>query len=762
MAAALPLVFGLAGAWGAGAIATSLELTAGAIGFWTSVGYLGGVLIGSLFLGKSTGDKTTALKSEFNVPICTEGVAVPVIYGTNRIGGLIGTWRYFRAVVIEHDMGGGGSGGMLGGDELTSQEIRYYINFMQVLCMTSGGIDRLRSIDIQKKNIWSGDLNGPGPTTNLSTPNGTIQFYWGEGFTQQPSQFYAQQREYGTQIRHENMCYFTAGGTQGSSNGWLLGNSPYLQTLTTTLSHYPRVPAWPAFISDPVNDYDVNPVGIVLDILCNSTYGLKFPQDYIDHESFTIAAQIFADEKFGISFVMDSAQPLSQYIEDIKAWCNFTLYINRQGKLAITVFRENTVVDENSAIIVNDSSIIPGSLSVSYKTWADVPNVFQVDWTDPNNWYSARSAVLFNNANLTATQTRRQETVNISGITNNSDAARVGNRLLIQKGTPLATAQWQMNRSTTRPWVMSYVRLEPSSWPESAYLTMRITQIEESEQDRDIVKVYATEDPFAKWRPIGTAPGLDVDMTVDFGEPEPTPDDTDIDLTLYPFNCTTFFTLLPGDGLNLGTENRYLAVVGQDPNNAISGYNIYAIDNAFTEDDPIFMASRRICAPSGRLIIDLPNDAADEDALAVMYLEMDINRDVPSSVSDDMWQWGYQLVLVGNELISIRDYEPVESALFTNAYRCTGLRRGVFGTMKTNHRGYYRVSDTDEFITGHIHEHHHAILGDCSWFIRPILTQFFTNADLYTGMEIKYKIQPIDPYGTALPLDEIDMKYHIF
>ncbi|GAI55016.1 unnamed protein product, partial [marine sediment metagenome] len=76
-AVAIPLVFGLGGAWIGGAIGGMI----GAATIGASIGFLGGTMIGSmLFPPKTTGMAMPKLGS-YGFQTSSKGGAVPVIYG---------------------------------------------------------------------------------------------------------------------------------------------------------------------------------------------------------------------------------------------------------------------------------------------------------------------------------------------------------------------------------------------------------------------------------------------------------------------------------------------------------------------------------------------------------------------------------------------------------------------------------------------------------------------------------------------------------
>lgn len=725
MAFALPLALGLVGQQIGGWVATGLfGYTAAGLG--GAIGFLGGTLAGSAIIGKNTGSKQRALASTFQIPVVTEGIPIPIVYGTQRLSGFVATYSNFKSKTVEHHEDVGGTG--LGGTTVTSSEIRYYLDYQYVFCF--GPVKSIKNIDVNKKDIFTGPL-GNGSSSDpvsLTTDLGQIEWYW--GFDDQPlsSDLVDILLSVGTSTpRSRRICYFVA-------KKFHLNNSPNLPPITATVSRFPPAPStdgdWFLLHEQQIGTGDANPAMMILDLLTDKYYGLRIPQDYINLDSFKDAAYQFSNEKFGLSMTIDRSQPLASILEDIKVWTNSFLSIDPNGKIYMQVNRENTPITSNDVVFIDDNAILPGTLNVQSGSWSDVTNVLKIEFTDATVDYTTRSVQLYNSGNLQATGIKKVDTVNLAGITDKQQAVKQGNRLLYQRGFPLAKASFEINRTTARLHTGRRIWLRPSTWRAEDYLVMHVTQIEESEPSSDRIKVSAVED------------SLYHVASVDFGSP----DDVFIEALreLQPLRFVRAYQL-PVGSLNPSGETRILIPAGQYPNEVSGGFWVYGRLTG-SEDDYELLGQRTRYVPAGQLLSDIPGDGADVDATFTFDIQLDgINDSQVSIVSSSSWSHNKQVMLVGNEIISVKKVEPFSEAMWDNTYHVTGVRRGVLGSIKEAHYG--AIVDPYGEYCSHTD-------GEEVFFIRQIEKDYFTSSSIEPGNTYDVKVTPFDS-SRIVPLDEV-------
>lgn len=659
------LAFGIAGA---------------ALGFFTfgtsfaiSAGFLGGVLLYAAVLGNKQGDKASAIKDILNFPTSAEGSPVPVIFGRQKISSFCIGMSDFKSQTRSV---GGGSGLGQPKSELTT----YTFDVAMLACF--GPIDRVNDVLVSKDTIWGhGPLNfSDGEPTIISTQKGNMAFYWG-----------VDNQEYSDYMIHLNAISFPTANYPPRYNWYCyytfdnfdLNTTPQYPAVMLDITRFPKT----SIATDPnVGTDDANPALSAFEILTNPVWGCSLPEGYIDVEAFKMVAEQLKDEGLGISFTLDSTQTAISVLSDIANATNMFFFINTEGQISVVLRRENQVFTEDNYIVIDDRHILPGSLQVSSPSISGLSNQLKIQWTNIAKSFIANTVVL-NNAASQQAYGLRFENVNLSMLTTADNAAKQGNRILIQKSLPLRQAQFECNKYTTRPWVGRYILLSPGSWAESDSILMFITQVEETELQNGTVKVTAVEDR------------LSFMTSVSFGGTSSVVSSGDVN----PLHCITRYRLyeLPV-GLNTA-DLQVVAVAGQDPNSATSGYVVWAKPALSANLKSI--AQRFTYVPAGTLgddIFDTFTQLPLEQPFAECVVVLDgYNDDRVESVTESEWRADYQLMLVHDELISIRTWQH----LGDNRYKITGMRRNVLGSIGRDHGAgtdvYFirSIINTNNFIT---------------------------------------------------------------
>ncbi len=606
------------------------------------VGYLGGVLIASALLGKEAGDAFNPANDLSGFTSNREGTPIPILFGRGRLSGLQMHYQNFRSY---QSGGGGGSGlGGQGGGETTN----YAVDAAMLFCW--GPVTKLVDITNRNESIWNG---GPiertdGAPTSVTTDFGTFSFFWGIDGQTYSSYF---QTLDANPPRFNRYTFATVTDAN-------LGTSPnWPSSLAFELVRMPLT----SLTGDSYINDDANPAHIIYEILTNPIWGLRIPPAYINADSFQDAADQFAAENFGLSFVISAAQPAISALQDIATWTNCYLFSDVDGRIAIALIRENQNLTDDDYITINDTDIIDGTLRVNRSSGAGIVNQLAVQWTDADNEYATQAFPLQNETSVDL-YGPKFDTLNLSAITNKSAAVKQGNRILYQRSGLQRSATFDCSQRRTRVWVGRRIRLAPGSWGSDEALDLIVTAVDEKQPESGIVTVTAIEDVLA-----------DV-PSVDFG----VPDDSD-DVDSSALDCLTRYAVfeLP-TGLKVfgGSSIEIIVAAGQAPNSVSNSFRVYARRNLTGNYQLI--GTRSVYVPAGTLQTALASTASPtENASETIDVTLDgFNDSLLDSVTTGEWQSDTTLMLVGEELISVRDV----TANGSNSYTLTGVRRGVQGS----------------------------------------------------------------------------------
>lgn len=671
------LAFGLAGA--------ALGFVTFGAGFAVSAGFLGGVLLYSATLGNKQGSKANAVKDLLNFTTNSEGAPIPVIFGRQVVSGYQMHYNDFRS---ETRSVGGGSGLGAPKSELTT----YSVDIAVLLGF--GPISKVNQILIGKDAIWS---SGPlsfvnGDPTTITTSKGNFTFYWGVDNQDYSPYFQAVNAvDFPTAPvppRFNNYSYYVA-------DNFDLSTSPQYPQVLFDITRYPTT----SLAVDPDIGDDANPACVVWEILTNPIWGCSIPEAYLDSEAFKMVGEQLQDEGMGISFTLDQNDTAMSVLLDIVTWTNMFFFVNTQGQFSVILLRENQEFTSDNYIEINDKHILPGSLSVTSQSTASLANQLKCQWTNKSKSFIAQNIIVNNAASQQAYGVKFQN-VNLSALTSDANATKQANRLLIQRSLPLRQAQFECNKYTTRPWVGRYIMLKPGSWASSDAILMLVTEVEETDLKTGTVKVTAVEDR------------LSYMTAVNFGPASEISDSSDRSL-----DCLDSYRLyeLP-TGLNTA-DYQVIAVVGQSPNATTTGFTLWA--KQASSANLRNLAQRFTYVPAGELVTPLSSVTVltelPSDSITITLDGYNDSR--VETVTDSEWLANFQLLLVGEELISIKQVNNLGGG----QYELTGLRRVVYNSVGSAHSA-----------------------GAPIYFIRSLLNEnnFITSQEFTGGSSWEYVVTP--------------------
>ncbi|NLW82311.1 MAG: VWA domain-containing protein [Desulfovibrionales bacterium] len=99
----------------------------------------------------------------------------------------------------------------------------------------------------------------------------------------------------------------------------------------------------------------MNPAHIIRECLTDTVWGMGYPEDDIDEESFSTAANKLFIEGLGISILWSQQTSIEDFIDDMIRHIDATLYVDRStGKFCLKLIRHD--YDESSLIVLDESN----------------------------------------------------------------------------------------------------------------------------------------------------------------------------------------------------------------------------------------------------------------------------------------------------------------------------------------------------------------------------------------------------------------------
>lgn len=133
------------------------------------------------------------------------------------------------------------------------------------------------------------------------------------------------------------------------------------------------------FASDLI---DVNPAHIIYECLTNTAWGMGAPSSLIDDTSFRAAADVFANEFFGLSMIWVKQSTIESIVQEVLDHVEATLYVDAStGKFKLKPLRDDydpdalPVLDESNSTVTSHTRRSP----------AEIINEINVTWTNPEN-----------------------------------------------------------------------------------------------------------------------------------------------------------------------------------------------------------------------------------------------------------------------------------------------------------------------------------------------------------------------------------------
>lgn len=241
----------------------------------------------------------------------------------------------------------------------------------------------------------------------------------------------------------------------------------------------------------------MNPAHIIYECLTNRVWGMGAPTSVIDDASFTAAAQVLFNERFGVSLMWAEQTEIESFVQEVLDHIEANLYVSpATGKFVLKLIRGDydeatlPVLDETNCEVVSYTRRSPG----------EVINEINLTWTNPDNekeevlTIQDLGAIVANGGEIIS------DSRNYYGVRNRTLAWQLAQRDISTATAPLATVEIEVNRVAWDfgPGDVFKLTAEEHGADEEV---MRVVKIDYGTTGDSTIKINATQDIFSFQRP---------------------------------------------------------------------------------------------------------------------------------------------------------------------------------------------------------------------------------------------------------------------
>lgn len=278
-----------------------------------------------------------------------------------------------------------------------------------------------------------------------------------------------------------------------------VGESSYIEPISFIVKRLPPVDPADEYVS--IDGTGASPAAMIRECLTDTVWGLGVDISQIDLPSFQAAHTMLRNEGFGLAMVMEGSTPANDMINEILRHIDGVLYTDPStGLLTLRVIRLGytlTGYDPTNFIELdlNPTNVI--SCEMTRGSWAETKNVIKVNYVDPNQNFTVRTAQAQDLANI---QIRGGEiaagTYDFRGIYSPEVASAVATRILRSSSVPLARLSIVANRHA---WNLRPGSAFSLAWPDLGIsdLHCRVLRISYGQLAEGKIAIEAVEDAFS-------------------------------------------------------------------------------------------------------------------------------------------------------------------------------------------------------------------------------------------------------------------------
>ncbi|QIQ65263.1 hypothetical protein 19_00028 [Pseudomonas phage Epa19] len=370
---------------------------------------------------------------------------------------------------------------------------KYHLGIHMILC--HGPIDAITRVDVDGKVAWTGKA-----TSRISI--------------NKPDLFGGEEREGGVSGEVDVALGAVSQGRNDYLQGRLgsaipafrgvvgailrqcyVGMNPYIKRWAfwgqRILVRQDGIPQW--YIAKAAIGQDMNPAHIIRECLTDPDWGMGYPEEDIDEDTFRAAADQLFSEGMGMSLLWDRSMELKDFIQEVLKHIHGSVFVDRSsGKFKLKLARGGYNID---TLLVLDESSIERVSDFKRNTVGELTNSITVVYWDAST--GQQGSVTVQDIALAAQQQATVgTTMQYTGFTNGTIATRVAARDLKALSTPLAGATIYATRKAAG---LNIGDLFVFSWPRFGVekMVMRVSNVELGTLGSNIVKITAAEDVFA-------------------------------------------------------------------------------------------------------------------------------------------------------------------------------------------------------------------------------------------------------------------------
>lgn len=641
--------------------------------------------------------------NDFNFPTATEGRAIPLNWGRDKLKGPNVIWYGdLRTVPITETI----KVSMFKKKKVTVG-FSYYLGFQMGICH---GPAILKAIYVGDEKVWSGTQSTDGAIViNTTDLRGTFQFYTGS--TTQSVDSYLSQ--------HQSPCPAYRGLCHGVWAGGYVGNSTTIKPWSFEIERIPT--ALTSGTYSIVNSADCNPMELLYEIFTNVSWGYGYAASEIDTSDWSDQAETLYDEGNGMSFIVANQKNATDIIKEVEKQIDGHLRIDpATGKWKCVLIRDGY---STAGLKTADVDSVSELIEYSRGSWENTINIVRLMYKRRANDYNDGYAQAHDAANMKIQGRRVPAMYNYIGLRDDTLANKLVWREVRAHSYPFAKLRMKTNRTF---WDAFVGEVFLFTWVfedfSVADLAFRITKIDFGDSKNPEILIDAVQDVFS-WRAASFA---DVDPS-SWTLPSK---------NLIPFAATeqiAFELPYAMQRRHDDTAEGQIWTAGVAPGRAESGYEILQRNASGSPIGNYYSAGEE----SGFTWDGVLDGAIDQDATTIdVTCDVNINEFLASIEATEVGEYLYNLFMIEDEIIAAIDVVEI-----TGGLRFTGCLRGLCDTAQTTHVNALKV-----------------------WFLSTgggIADTTFTN-----DYNVELKLLPYDQHGNkvsaadaALTVIDVDLDY---
>lgn len=390
---------------------------------------------------------------------------------------------------------------------------RYYLGLHFGLC--HGPVDAIEQIQVGDRMAWQGNHTALTGTISINSPNlfggdskeggiqGELDVMMGDGT--QLANTYLTTQQGNPQPAYRGILGLVYKG------GLISANNPYVKPWAFRVRRITRGwsigAAWystKASINVGSGITAANPAHIIYECLTNTSWGMGYPQQLIDDDSFRAAADIFHGEGMGLCIAWSQQDSLDNFVQLVLDHAGAVLSQDSGGGyFKLNALRGN-YTPSNLELFSDSNGKIVTLEKIERTTYTENINEIAIQYTDATTGRTG-SVYVQNLANVQSQGAVVNQTRQYPGIPTASLALRVGMRDLKATTSGLARITFVANRSAYALVPGNVIRF---AWQPAgiASMSLRITRIDYGPLTSGLIKVEGIEDVFGLPATVYAAP----------------------------------------------------------------------------------------------------------------------------------------------------------------------------------------------------------------------------------------------------------------